>query len=224
MSSPTPTRSHLLALREERLAMGEGYAFLDEKCLLLAGAILAELRRHEALATALDAAQRAAATALHGALLHHGLDGLALYPPPVAPLVTLQVTSHSLLGIALRAAAAVPATAAVPAAAYPSAEAEACRQAFRALATAATALAACSGNLARLSDEYQRTVRRASALHDVVLPEIDSELRDIESRLEELEREEALGTHLRSPADHPHITSAAAAYSIRSMGDPPSAT
>ena len=36
MNDLTPTRSLLIALGDERRTMREGYAFLDEKCLLLA--------------------------------------------------------------------------------------------------------------------------------------------------------------------------------------------
>ena len=53
-------------------------------------------------------------------------------------------------------------------------------------------LAASRGNLLRLHREYRRTLRRACAIHDVVLPEIDTEFTDIEVQLDEMEREEAL--------------------------------
>ena len=56
----------------------------------------------------------------------------------------------------------------------------------------AAALAAVSGNLERLSLEYRRSVRRARALQDVMLPELDRSISDIESRLEELEHEDAI--------------------------------
>ena len=49
-----------------------------------------------------------------------------------------------------------------------------------------------SGNLERLSLEYRRSVRRARALQDVMLPELDHSIYDIESRLEELEQEDAV--------------------------------
>jgi V/A-type H+-transporting ATPase subunit D len=74
----------------------------------------------------------------------------------------------------------------------PSPEAEACRAAFAAALAAATALAAVAGNLERLSAEYHRAVRRARALQDVMLPELDHGIGDIESRLEELEQEDAV--------------------------------
>jgi len=53
-------------------------------------------------------------------------------------------------------------------------------------------VAATSGNLERLSFEYRRSVRRARALQDVMLPELDHTIYDIENRLEELEQEDAI--------------------------------
>ena len=73
-----------------------------------------------------------------------------------------------------------------------SPEAEACRRAFAAVLAAAATLAAVSGNLERLSLEYRRAVRRARALQDVMLPELDRSIYDIENRLEELEQEDAI--------------------------------
>ena len=43
MSDANPTRSVVIEMKDERRAMHEGYVFLDEKCLLLAGEILREL-------------------------------------------------------------------------------------------------------------------------------------------------------------------------------------
>jgi len=53
-------------------------------------------------------------------------------------------------------------------------------------------LAGVSTTLARLLAEYRRTVRRVRALQDVLLPELDADIADIETRLEDLEREDAL--------------------------------
>jgi V/A-type H+-transporting ATPase subunit D len=85
-----------------------------------------------------------------------------------------------------------PAETAPPRAVAPSPEAEACRRAFVALVAAAADLAAISGNLERLSFEYRRSVRRARALQDVLLPELDQSVYRIETRLEELEQEDAI--------------------------------
>lgn len=192
MTEGSPTRSRLIALKEEGRAMQEGYVFLDEKCLLLAGAMLRELQRHDALLDALAVAQAAAQAALRAALARHGMDGLSVYPAGRAERLVLRQSRTSMIGVALHRAELLVAADTAAAAVFPSPEAEACRAAFVALAQAATALAAAVGNLVRLEREYRRTVRRASALHDVVLPEIEREVAAITGQLDELEREEAL--------------------------------
>lgn len=196
MSSESPTRSRLIALGDERRAMREGYAFLDEKCLLLAAEMLAELQRHAALKAACDSARHAAQRCLAACLQRHGLDGLSVYPALPEGGIEVDISRSSLLGVALRRVtlrtdSATPAAKAKPAV-FPSPEAEACRSAFSELAVAAARLSAVVGNLLRLHHEYRRTVRRACAIHDVVLPELEHELTDIDSRLDEMEREEAL--------------------------------
>ncbi len=53
-------------------------------------------------------------------------------------------------------------------------------------------LAAGRNNLERLAAEYRRTERRARALENVLLPEIDRSLATIEEQLELADQEEAL--------------------------------
>ncbi len=190
--SVSPTRSAVVELKDERRAMHEGYVFLDEKCLLLAGEILRQLALHAQLQRAADAAQQAALAALQAAVARHGLQGLQVYPAAALDDGPLILQPSSLMGVRLQqgrwpaaAGAAAPAVDASP-------EAEACRQAFAAVLAASTPLAAVAGNLERLSAEYRRSVRRARALQDVMLPELDRALVDIEGRLEELEQEDAV--------------------------------
>jgi V/A-type H+-transporting ATPase subunit D len=49
-----------------------------------------------------------------------------------------------------------------------------------------------TGNLERLFLEYKRASRRARALQDVLLPELDRDIVELETRLEELEQEDAI--------------------------------
>jgi V/A-type H+-transporting ATPase subunit D len=58
-----------------------------------------------------------------------------------------------------------------------------------------------SGNLERLSREYRRSVRRARALQDVLLPEVERELRGVETGLEELDQQDLISMrHHPQPA------------------------
>lgn len=198
MPDITPTRAVALDLKEERRAMREGYVFLDEKCLLLAGEILRELDRYAVLARAVQAAHDAAVAALHAALARHGLDGLAVYPAADLAGSTLSIEPRAVMGVRLQAATWQRGESRAPVAVNRSPEGDACRDAWQAVIAAAAPLAAVTGNLERLSAEYQRAVRRARALQDVLLPELDRTLWEVETRLEELEQEEAIAMRRRA--------------------------
>ena len=79
-----------------------------------------------------------------------------------------------------------------PAARPTTPEARACALTFRALVMRHVELAACIASLRRLVREYVRTERRARALENVVLPEIDETLRFIEEQLDAVDQEEAV--------------------------------
>ncbi len=192
MSDVSPTRSAVIEMKDERRAMHEGYVFLDEKCLLLAGEILRELAHHGRLQREWLQLHDSALAALQSAVARHGLQGLQVYPPADLAAAHVRTAAHSLMGVKLQQAEWAPGDAPSEAAVQPSPEAEACRRAFAAVLAAATSLAAVAGNLERLSLEYRRSVRRARALQDVMLPELDHSIYDVESRLEELEQEDAI--------------------------------
>ncbi|EGV16042.1 V-type ATP synthase subunit D [Thiocapsa marina] len=188
-----PTHSAFLELKEERSGMREGYRFLDEKRLILAAEILAELGRYEREMNAFQADYREAVDALQGAVARHGLEGLAVHPPAppldtdcrLTPRRVLGVTLHDLVDNALQQQSPAPSVSDSP-------EADGARRAFQALIPRIARLAAMVGNLQRLRADYARTARRARALEDVLLPEINDTLQAVESALEELEREEVV--------------------------------
>jgi len=188
----TPTRSVVLELRDERRAMHEGYVFLDEKCLLLAGEMLRELAHYAELWQGFRVAWDVAVAALQAAVARHGLDGLQVYPPPDLAGASVRRRPRSLMGVRLQEAELVAMAGPAPPAVDRSPEAEACRRAFAHLLELTVPVAAVAGNLERLSLEYRRAVRRARALQDVLLPELDRDVYEIETRLEELEQEDAI--------------------------------
>jgi len=186
------TRSAALALADERALMRQGHQFLDEKRMLLAAELLRTLAAHRAREAVLVEQLQAAAEALRAALQRHGLAGLQAYPaaPPAAgPTATRRL----FLGVPLQEAeiAIAPVTGddgAVDA----SPEARACRAAFQGLLAPLAALAASGGNLERLGAEYRRTERRARALENVLLPEIERSLKTIGEHLELADQEETV--------------------------------
>ena len=190
MAEFTPTRSLAIALADERRTMREGYAFLDEKCLLLAGEMLREVRRYRGMVDELARLQAKADQAMAAALLRHGLHGLQVYPAPPGAQ-SLRVARRALLGVAIVDAHLAGEPGEATPAVNASPEAAACGAAFTLLAAKLAELAGVSGNLARLLAEYRKTVRRVRALQDVLLPEIEQTLHEVETSLEELEQDEA---------------------------------
>jgi V/A-type H+-transporting ATPase subunit D len=182
----------LLELQDERGAMREGYRFLDEKRLLLAAEMLEELRRYEEASVAFRESLRTAADMLKAAVGRHGLEGLQVYPAARMDDAEVRLTERTLLGVPLIEAVLGGGPGRPAAAVNPSPEAESCREMFADLLRQAAVLAALAGNLERLRAEYRRTDRRARALEDVLLPEVEQTIRELESRLEEVEQEEAI--------------------------------
>jgi V/A-type H+-transporting ATPase subunit D len=186
------TRGALLELKEERRLMQESYNFLDEKRILLATAILAELRQYQAKLDSFQALWRDAGSVLKAGIRRHGLEGLSVYPAPDAQRTTVAVESRNFLGLALVDATIDLDGGTAPIAAAPSPEANACREQARALLAQAPEVGAAARNIAVLSAEYTRTERRAKALENILLPDIEADLTVIEEQLEAIEQEEVL--------------------------------
>ncbi len=197
MRELVPTHSALLDLRQEREGMQEGYQFLDEKRLVLAAEIVNELQRYATVRQRMNTLSAEAAGALRAAVMRHGLEGLQVYPVSSVPDAELEVVQRSVLGVPLQRARVHAQDAPAVALDYASPEASQCCRAFRALLPVAAEMAAVSGNLQRLRDEYRHTARRARALEDVLIPELDETLAALELAMEDLEREEVVRARYR---------------------------
>ena len=189
----SPTRSAFLELKDERDLIREGYEFLDEKRMIVAQEMLRQLAAWERLRDEYLSLNAQANSALAAAVFRHGFDGLVVYPRRRMKDWTQPLNAHRFLGVELLEPGDAethsdPSDPPV----LPSAEAEACRSAFAALLAAAGHMAAAQTNLERLIDEYTRTERRARALENVMLPEIDDSLRFVNEQLEAVDLEEAL--------------------------------
>jgi V/A-type H+-transporting ATPase subunit D len=187
------TRVALLELRDERRLVQEGYELLDEKRVLLATATLRELAAYTAAQQRLESLWHSARERLASAVEVHGFEDVTAAPP--APLVEalLRTSRRRFLGLVL-----TDATLDAPPCAWrdqplqDTPELRQCASAFRAVAVELVAQAARASNLRRLVDEYRRTERRARALENVLLPEIDGSLAFIEEQLDAVDQEEAI--------------------------------
>ncbi len=194
----TPTRSALLEARDERHVMGEGFRFLDEKRMLLAAEMVRQVERYREQHALFDQQRADATTALKAAIARHGLEGIGAYPARVNDDAHLKREIKPFFGVTLVVSVTWewgdPPPPRPPA--HPSPEARICQRAFEELMRSSATLAAISGNLHRLISEYKKTERRARALEDVVLPELDEAIHEMDMRLEEMEQEEAVRVRL----------------------------
>lgn len=174
--------------------MQEGHQFLDEKRISLAQEILRQLAAFEKLQAEYETAHREAVAGLASAAARHGLEDLWVYPPrqgtPGAPVFSRrrylgqELLDFESMPIEERGTAAAPA--------FPSPEAEGCAPHFNRLTALAAEQALVAANLRRLTAEYRRTERRARALENVLLPEIDLDIHFMDEQLEAVDQEEAL--------------------------------
>jgi V/A-type H+-transporting ATPase subunit D len=197
-SEQLPTRSAILQLREEQGVISEAYDFLDEKRLMLAAELLRQLQRYEDLLVDYEALRLQAQQALAATVRRHGLQGTQVYPAHYLEECQIQTTGRNFMGVSLYTTERVVENESTPLqVSHPSPEAEHCRTLFLELIDKATVMAGVSGNLYRLMAEYRRTERRARALENVVLPELEQLLRDMSNQLEELDQEDIIRMHLK---------------------------
>ncbi len=196
LNGRSPTASVLLELKEERQVVRDGYQFLDEKRMLLAAEVVRQLRLYEELHQHYLQRQRQATQALALAVARHGFEGLQVHP--THPLqAQLTVTERLFLGVRLEEVELqlTPAAPTTPLA-CDSPESRQAEQLFQELLTQTAQLAALTGNLERLLAEYRHTQRRTRALEDVLLPELESAIAEVTTRLEEMDQEEAIRVRL----------------------------
>jgi V/A-type H+-transporting ATPase subunit D len=197
----SPTRAALLELAEEQRVVAEAYEFLDEKRLLLAAELLRQLELYETLLEQIEPFTRSARQQLIAAVQRHGLQELSLYPAAPVEGVGVEVQQRNVMGVTLLDSRLVmpdAASQAPPLASQPSPEAEQCRTAFASLLPGLATLAGISGNLYRLLAEYRRTERRARALENVILPEIEQALAQVSGYLEEMDLEDAIRVRIKA--------------------------
>lgn len=203
MSGPeqAPTQAAVLELKEERVVMSEAYDFLDEKRLLLAAEMLRQLETYDQVSEQITAAAATASHSLRAAAGRHGLQGLSVYPAASLEHASVEMHKHNFMGVTLMETdIQLPASINedTGAACNPSSEAEQCRGSFLDLLRLSAVLAGVSGNLYRLSREYRVTERRARALENVILPEIEQTMKVMTDHLEELDFEDVMRVHLQA--------------------------
>lgn len=190
MTERPMTRAEAMSLAEEKRLVEQGYEFLDEKRVILAGEIMTRLADWRRLETRQEAALAAAREALGAEIRRIGFEAVQFRPTSLQAqdpkVIPVRFLGARLLALSPngRNTSNTPGDANV--------EDGAVATAFAHLHAVLADMALVLANLYRLADEYQRTERRAKALENVLIPEIVADLKRIEAQLEANEMEDAI--------------------------------
>jgi V/A-type H+-transporting ATPase subunit D len=186
------TRVAFLELQDERRLVKEGYELLVEKRILLASQIRRQLQRLRQLSDESRKLEEAAIEALRAALRLHGLDELSVYPPLSLADDHLEIrTGPRLFGLQLIEAHLEESPSKdEERAVNPTPEARDLAFTYREWLKVLIERLSYEINLRRLVREYVRTERRARAIENVLLPEIEAGLKIVGEQLESADLEE----------------------------------
>jgi V/A-type H+-transporting ATPase subunit D len=192
MAREAPSKTLLLARREERRLVTEGRAVLEERRDLVARQMMQLIHALKATDAELAQLRRDAMKALQRGTLRYGALGLTRFAADGTPLVTDSWSKRNYFGSILVDGPEKVDT-------FPekietggwesSVELDQAIAAFQRLLLALAERARQENNLLRLTRAFRRVQRRVNAIEQVLIPELDVTIREMEATLDEMERE-----------------------------------
>lgn len=198
---PATTHADLLDLRDERGIMQEGFHFLDEKRLMLAAECLKELTELEALEKKAVDQREGVKQALRRVVLEQGLSGAKTLTPVASLETDFHFLTQNFLGTSILSGDPGLLTNPAKGRAQSSETVHKCANAVFEWLQQLAHIAVLTHNLTDLVADYKRTERRARAIEDVLLPENEEQIRELEDRLEDTDQEEAIRVRLSQTQD-----------------------
>jgi len=189
MSSMLPTKGNLMASKRSRALAQTGYELMDRKRTILVRELMGLVKEATQLQSDMNTAFSEAYQALMRASMTIGV------PESVAEAVsvdtTLDIQYHSVMGVELpRVSGQTPPPRMEYGFANTSSALDDCYLKFHRVKDAVRRMAEVETSVSRLSEAIQKTQKRANALSQIVIPDLDETIRLITDTLEEKEREE----------------------------------
>jgi V/A-type H+-transporting ATPase subunit D len=198
MPARAPSKAELLEMRDEMHLVAQGRSILEEQRDLLAHRIMDLLRSGAAVHEDFARGFAAARDALRQAVLRHGAGGLAADARTETAWPAPRWETRNVFGCALVEDRSETEEAPPPRLEQSwaaSLELERALTRFHRLLGLAARMAALQNNLNRLTRAFVRTQRRVNALENIILPELQQSIREIENVLAEMERESLVRAH-----------------------------
>lgn len=192
MPREAPSKTLLLARREERRLVTEGRAVLEERRDLVARQMMQLIHALKAQDAELAQLRRDAMKTLQRGVLRYGALGLSRFAADDTPLAPNSWSTRNYFGSLLVDG---PETVDTPRDGTDtngweaSVELDLAITAFERLLVALAHQARQENNLLRLTRAFRRVQRRVNAIEQVLIPELDATIREMEATLDEMERE-----------------------------------
>ena len=195
MADEAPSKTLLLERQSERQLVREGRSVLEDRRDILAHLLVQQVTHTQRLIADAGAAFDRLRILFQRTVMRHGQSGLVRFAAAEAGAPAAQWAIVNRIGTAWVETAVEP-----PAQPEPdveeswivSLELAAARQALTEALPLLSELAVAENNLARLTDVFRRTQRRVNALEHIVLPELNQDIKDMEDRLDEMERDDLI--------------------------------
>jgi len=184
-------RSRLFELRRDRAAAQRSAELLERKREVLLRELLRRARRQAALRSEAAAATRDARHELGVARVELGLRAIESAALAQPPALALALTSASVMGVRLPRLSMTQAPFRLSVEDRHSCLSPAA-EAFAQLLALLAKLAEEEASLARLRVALRKVTKLSGALHNVVLPRIEREIREVVEEIEEEERDEGV--------------------------------
>lgn len=190
MANPPPTKGSLIAVKRSRALAKNGFDLMDKKRHILIREMMSLIDRAAALQDSIDATFSEAYAAIRRANISMG--GSAELAAAMAIDKSVRIRYRSVMGVELPTVRSAPAdAAALPYGLTNTTSAlDGAYVKFARVKALILEMAELENSIYRLAYSIRKAQKRANALHNIVIPGLDSDIARISEALEEKEREE----------------------------------
>ncbi|WP_027108557.1 V-type ATP synthase subunit D [Lacticigenium naphthae] len=187
----TPTKGNLMQVSKTLALSEQGYSLMDRKRTILINEIMALVAKAETIQKEIDQTFRRAYKALEQANIQSGIHNVQEIAATVPIEDSIQMKVRSVMGTEIPLIDFEESPTRPSYAFYStSASLDEARVAFEEVKKLTIQLSVIENSAYRLANNIRKTQKRANALKNISIPKLETAKNEIESELEEKEREE----------------------------------
>lgn len=186
-----PTKGNLILAKNSLALARQGYELMDKKRNILIRELMQLINEASDLQTQIDETFRKAYTTLQKANIQLGIRHVQELAQTIPIEDSIHIKTRSIMGTEIPLVESSPDTATPSYAFYGTKESlDQAREAFRQVKDLTIRLSMVENSAYRLANNIKKTQKRANALKNITIPTYEALSQNIQSALEEKEREE----------------------------------